>query len=206
MPYENNPAGIALMESHVGIVISYISPFGVWAVSTLTERVNQSHSQIDVAAVLSHMADFGWLAYRFDVPLALLDNPHQEVVSLQLTDEGRILKALASVQAYQAYINDKLENEVRRQRLNDILLESNIVNGTITRRLYYSQVAIALATTAAALYYTAELFDFYESHLLSWLYAAYLVFGVLIGIPIGILLHRAIRFRKSSQKQPPAVP
>ena len=156
MPYENDAAGIALMESHVATVIRYISPFGVWAVNTITERVNQVNSQIDVVAILSHMADFGWLAYRFDIGLALVNNPHQEIVSFQLTDEGRILKSLGDIPTYHSFVANRRNEELRRQQLNDTLLESNLINGTITKRLYVATAWIAVTGIVAALYYLLQ--------------------------------------------------
>src|ERR1700723_3934254 len=121
MPYENDSAGIALMESNVAIVISYISPFGVWAISTIERKVNAAHSGIDVREVLFHMSDFGWVIFRYDIGVALPDDPHTAVVSFQLTDEGRILKALDDVPTYQEYVGDKMNKEITRQQLSDIL-------------------------------------------------------------------------------------
>ncbi len=167
------------------------------------------------------MSDCGWVNFRYDVALALPDNPHVEVTAFQLTDEGRILKDIGNVAAYRARLVEKTEAEIRRQQLNDVMLESNIANVQIAEQSMFvnKQLAaltersvsvnmsiaqlttwIAVATAIAAVYYMAELFDFYQTHFLSWICAAYFVSGGILGLSIPLLI---MRLRKSQRKTKP---
>ena len=148
-----NKEAIALMESHVAIVMGFISPFGVWATPTIEKKVNSKHPEMQVRKVLFHMADYGWVVFRYDIGVALPESPNVEVLSFQLTDDGRKLKALGSVHLYHRYIEDKMSSEQNSKRLNDLMVDSNLVNGKLTKRLFFVNLWIAGSTVVAGLYY-----------------------------------------------------
>jgi hypothetical protein len=87
----------------------------------------------------------------------------------------------------------KRNKEIERQELNDRMLKIGILSGEITRRLYLTNVWIALAGIIAAIYYGFSLFDFYQKHSLNWQFAAYFLSGLGLGLLIWLLISQLKR-------------
>lgn len=145
---ETNQEELQEINNDVSVFLSYISPFGIFFVKSIQLRMIEKDTRFTferINTIISHLKDYGFIVYRFD---------DMEVgLSIELTERGRILKALGTIDDFNKYTEERMLQELRRQQLSDRLLESNIINGSLTKRLYYVNIAIAVATAVAALYY-----------------------------------------------------
>ncbi len=75
----------------------------------------------------------------------------------KFTKRGRKLIEIGSLDGFQIWEENEKIKEINRQLSNDTLVESNIANVGITRRLYVTNLLIAVATVFAAAYYILEM-------------------------------------------------
>lgn len=74
----------------------------------------------------------------------------------KFTKRGKSLIEIGNYDTYTDWIREEKDREIRRQKSNDLLVESNIANAQIQQNLLWTNRWIALAGIAAAIYYLLE--------------------------------------------------
>ena len=73
------------------------------------------------------------------------------------TDRWREVKKRGDYRAYLKWIQQEDVKAKERQELNDKMMKVTIISGTVTERLYFANICIAIASFFAALYYLIEI-------------------------------------------------
>ncbi len=83
---------------------------------------------------------------------------------------GRTLIEKGSYNEFVKWENQQKAKENERQDLSDRLLRGSVVTSEIQKNLLSTNRWIAVATVVAGVYYTSQMFDFYQAHLLNYCY------------------------------------
>jgi len=174
------PEEIKKIEKTINLYLESMPPFGEFTLQDVATNgiepllfesflgYDNNHSK-----AYNYMYEQGFLIKRHDIKI-------NGIEYVQLTDKGRQLKEIGSIEGYNEHLkiqNDKaLEKEILSDRLSQSSLLSNQVN-----------LLIAIGVTVSAVYYIFGLFDFYEKHTLNTQMYEYFLTGLGVGI-VGTLL------------------
>ena len=143
-----------ILKQDISVIITNISPFGIWIVDETNPVIAKGVFTFDrVNTLISYLTDYGHAIYRLD----LISNPNIEhYVYIQLTDAGRELKALGSIDLYNDHLYQKSQDKFNLENDRKRDFQRNEYQFVVN-------VCIAIATGVAALYYIWQFLKEYWS-------------------------------------------
>ncbi len=159
-------------ESEVCSFLEYIMPYTVYPQKDLFDKDNKLiHKQEDVKEYNLYLTGHGFAYFRH--------GESDKWIVCELSDKGRKLKELGSIELFKQWQESEKLKEEKRQALQDKILEINVLSDKRETRMFILTSLIAVGTGVAAFYYLLEIRKDYNFNLN---YFAWFTFGIVIGV------------------------